>query len=90
MPYCAIAAIRNGAACSAVAHSEGNGAPSQVFEVGAIESNCEAAEAAARGVMKDMCGTATAYAKVAKGTSFMILKNIAYACAGLVFVYFMV
>lgn len=36
MLYVCIDVIRNGAACSAVAHSDGKEAPSHVFDVGAI------------------------------------------------------
>ena len=42
-PYCSMAAVRNGAACSAVAHSAGNGAPSQVLEFGEIPSRTSTA-----------------------------------------------
>src|SRR4051812_31978631 len=68
-PYFTIALIRNGAACSAVAHSLGNGAPAHVFDVGAIPISCDAADApAARVVRGKMCGIASAELAVARST----------------------
>lgn len=77
MPYVCIAEMRNGAACSAVAHSDGNGAPTQVFEVGAIVKSCEAAESlAAREVRKEIDGIAIDDARLVKMAIVAILDNI--------------
>jgi hypothetical protein len=77
MPYVFMAAIRKGAACSAVAHSEGNGAPSQELALGAIARSCEAADSlAARGARKEADGIAIAEARPVRKAMVVIFDNI--------------
>lgn len=54
MVYLPIAAMRKGAAWTFVAHSEGNGAPEQVLDVGAILRIWSAAELACRGEREEV------------------------------------
>ena len=71
--------MRKGAAWSAVAHSEGNGAPEQVLEVGAICKSCDAAEEPAALLwrfVKDGAGSVAAQAKLARAKIGAIWVNI--------------
>jgi hypothetical protein len=65
--------MRNGAACSAVSHSDGKDAPTQVFEVGAICNRMATAGCPEARVSTLEEGIAAAEAKAARKITLRIL-----------------
>lgn len=63
--------MRNGAACTFVAHSAGTGEPSQLDDLGAIARTMEAAVSAAR-VLRGMCGMERAEIVVLKSSAKVV------------------